>query len=101
MDNPLLKPLAGLHITARRWFAKSAGNTYHSVEIHANGGMVARSWLVVLWVVAKVVLFVGARGVTCGRYRGGYVHGCKVSHIACKARFGIGSHGTRARGGMG
>lgn len=26
-----------LHISARRWFQKSYGNTYHSVEVFVNG----------------------------------------------------------------
>lgn len=34
--------LQGLHIAGRRWFQRSAGNTYHSVEIFANGERLVR-----------------------------------------------------------
>ncbi len=33
----ILKPLVGLHIEGRRWFRRSAGNTYSSARIYANG----------------------------------------------------------------
>lgn len=36
-----IKPLDGLHIAARRWFDRTAGNTYHSVRIYANNSEVA------------------------------------------------------------
>ena len=31
-----------LHISARRWFQKTYGNTYHSVNIYIDGQMVHR-----------------------------------------------------------
>jgi len=31
-----------LHISARRWFQKTYGNTYHSVSIYIDGQMVHR-----------------------------------------------------------
>jgi len=33
--------LNGLHIEGRRWFSTSAGNTYHSVRIFADGKQLA------------------------------------------------------------
>ncbi len=38
-----MKKLTGLHIEGRRWFRKSAGNTYSSAKIYANG-----EWLITL-----------------------------------------------------
>lgn len=35
--------LKSLHIEGRRWFQRSAGNTYHSARIFVNGGMVANT----------------------------------------------------------
>ena len=35
------KPLTGLHIEGRRWFRRTAGNTYTSVKINANGEQIA------------------------------------------------------------
>ncbi len=37
----ILRPLDGLHIEGRRWFRKSAGNTYSSATIYANGDCIA------------------------------------------------------------
>lgn len=36
-----IKPLNGLHIAGKRWFRKSTGNTYTSVQIFANGEQLA------------------------------------------------------------
>lgn len=32
-----LKKIKSLHISARRWFQKTYGNTYHSVTVFVNG----------------------------------------------------------------
>ena len=32
-----LKKIKSLHISARRWFQKTYGNTYHSVTVYING----------------------------------------------------------------
>ena len=37
-----MKTLTGLHIEGRRWFRKSAGNTYSSAYIYANGECLAK-----------------------------------------------------------
>ncbi len=37
---PIVLPTA-LHIEGRRWFQRTAGNTYHSVRIFANGALLA------------------------------------------------------------
>jgi len=34
--------MKSLHISARRWFQKTYGNTYHSVNIYIDGQMVHR-----------------------------------------------------------
>ncbi len=39
IDNKCQK-VKHITINARRWFDKSAGNTYHSVEVYANGEFV-------------------------------------------------------------
>jgi hypothetical protein len=33
----MLKKIESLHIDGRRWFQRSAGNTYHSVTVFVNG----------------------------------------------------------------
>ena len=37
-----IKKVQGLHISARRWFQKTYGNTYHSVTIYGDGKTLAR-----------------------------------------------------------